>query len=90
MRFLLDTHTLFWWFYKPHRLSETARATIIDRRNEILVSAVSAFEVSNKHRRGKWDEVAPHDSVDVVEDAAALNQHLAIVEHQGGHVGERV
>lgn len=57
MRYLLDTHTLFWWLYKPHRLSETARATIADPESDVLASAISAYEMSNKYRLGKWDEV---------------------------------
>jgi PIN domain nuclease of toxin-antitoxin system len=53
VRLLLDTHALLWWLSDDRQLSSTARAAIADERNEIFVSAASAWEVTTKHRIGK-------------------------------------
>jgi PIN domain nuclease of toxin-antitoxin system len=53
MRFLLDTHTLLWSFSGSTSLSTRARRLIEDGANEILVSAVSAWEIATKVRLGK-------------------------------------
>lgn len=51
--YLLDTHVLLWAMEFPDKLSVTARAVIEDTGNEILVSAISAFELATKVRLGK-------------------------------------
>ena len=56
MRLLLDTHALIWWLRGDARLGASARSAIEDRRNDVVVSAVSAFEVTTKHRLGKLPE----------------------------------
>ena len=53
MRYLLDTHTLLWWWTDDHQLSNLARELIADERNEIFVSAASAWGIATKHRLGK-------------------------------------
>jgi PIN domain nuclease of toxin-antitoxin system len=53
MRFLLDTHTLLWAFTASSSLSTRARRLLEDGSNEILVSAVSAWEIATKVRLGK-------------------------------------
>ncbi len=58
MKYLLDTHALVWWLYDVPRLSPTASRILKDTENQILVSAVSAYEVANKFRIGKWAEIA--------------------------------
>lgn len=58
MRALLDTHALFWWVYFPERLPPKVRDMISDPDTEVFVSAVSAYEMSLKHHRGRWPEVA--------------------------------
>jgi len=50
---LLDTHAFLWWIADSGRLSGPARAAIADELNEILVSAVSAWEIATKFRIGK-------------------------------------
>lgn len=55
MRVLLDTHTLLWWAHEPEKLSEAAVDAVGDERNEVLVSAVSAMEISTKSRLGKLE-----------------------------------
>jgi PIN domain nuclease of toxin-antitoxin system len=50
---LLDTHALIWALSDPDRLSDTARNAIEDPKNEIYVSAVSAWEIGIKAGLGK-------------------------------------
>ncbi len=57
MRVLIDTHVLIWAILDPRKLSSNAAEIIVDETNEILVSAVSAWEISNKVRLGTLDHV---------------------------------
>jgi predicted XRE-type DNA-binding protein len=57
MRLLLDSHAFLWWATDSPQLSAAARAAISDPRNEILVSAASAWEISAKQRLGKLSGV---------------------------------
>lgn len=59
MRILLDTHVLLWWFLDEAAISPVARAAIADEANDALVSAVSAWEISIKHKTGKLPDAAP-------------------------------
>jgi PIN domain nuclease of toxin-antitoxin system len=56
LKVLLDTHTLLWAKITPATLSREAARIISDERNEILVSAVSAWEIATKVRLGKLPE----------------------------------
>ena len=58
MKLLLDTHALLWFLLGDLKLSDPARAAIEDDDNIILVSAVSAMEISTKYRIGKLPEAA--------------------------------
>jgi PIN domain nuclease of toxin-antitoxin system len=53
MTLLLDTHTLLWCIGKSDELSSTVRAAIENPSNEVLVSAVSLWEIALKHSVGK-------------------------------------
>jgi PIN domain nuclease of toxin-antitoxin system len=53
LRLLLDTHALIWFFAGDERLPVNARKQIEDPDATVLVSAVSAMEVTLKHRLGK-------------------------------------
>ena len=53
MRLLLDTHTLLWVFDGSARLSPAAAQAVADGRNEIYVSAVTAWEIAIKSSLGK-------------------------------------
>lgn len=57
MRLLLDTHALVWWWTNDPRLPARARAAIAAPGSTVFVSAVSAWEITTKHRVGKWPEV---------------------------------
>ncbi len=56
MRLLLDTHVALWAVTTYERLPDTVQDMITARDNEIVVSAVSIWEISIKHalaRRGR-------------------------------------
>ncbi len=55
MRFLLDTHVLLWLLADPGRVPAPVRDTLADRSHELVVSAISAFEISTKQRLGKLE-----------------------------------
>lgn len=78
MRLLLDTHALLWALAEPRELATSARDAIEDGRNEVLVSAVSAWEIAIKRTLGRLD--APEELVGAMHEAAFAP--LAItVEH---------
>jgi len=56
LNFLLDTHTFLWAAHDDARLSYTAKKAIEEKNKNIYVSAVSAYEIMNKHRIGKLPE----------------------------------
>ena len=53
MNLLLDTHVFLWALNNDPRLTDEARAAIIDGRNLVFVSAVTAWEIAIKRARGK-------------------------------------
>ena len=56
VRALLDTHAFLWWLADSGRLSDSARRTIADETNDIVVSAASAWEITTKYRLGRLPE----------------------------------
>ena len=70
MRILLDTHALLWWFSDDPSLTQTARKHIGDARNEVLISAATAWEIATKVRLGRL----PTGSGLAAEFIAYLNQ----------------
>ena len=53
MNLLLDTRVLLWAIGQPERLDETAREAIREARNQVVVSAASAWEIAMKRALGK-------------------------------------
>jgi PIN domain nuclease of toxin-antitoxin system len=53
LKLLLDTHALLWWLSDDPRLGDHARDLIAEPTNDILVSAVSLWEILVKVRAGK-------------------------------------
>ena len=56
MNVLLDTHALVWALTNDASLSRRAASIVADERNNILVSAASAWEIATKVRLGKFRE----------------------------------
>ena len=52
---LLDTHTLLWLVSTPDQVSPAARDEIADSARQVMVSAVSAWEIAIKTRLGRLD-----------------------------------
>jgi PIN domain nuclease of toxin-antitoxin system len=50
---LLDTHTFLWWNLGDPQLSAMACAFIAEGKNEIFVSAASAWEIAIKTSKGR-------------------------------------
>lgn len=59
MTLLLDTNVFVWWLRGEPRIGPRLRERIEQNRGETYVSAISAYEMSQKFRLGKWPEVAP-------------------------------
>ena len=59
MKVLLDTHTVLWSMNEPSLLSDAARTLLLDNTTEVLISAVTPWELSIKHHNGKLPEAAP-------------------------------
>lgn len=53
MRALLDTHTFLWWLLDVPKLSDECRRILEDGANEILLSAVSGYELAYKAHAGR-------------------------------------
>jgi len=58
MSFLLDTHTLIWWWLNDPSLSRRARDLLAARSEVVHISAVSAFEIALKVRAGQLPTMA--------------------------------
>ena len=50
---LLDTLAFLWWIADNRRLSETARGLSLGEENDIVVSAVCAWEIATKFQIGR-------------------------------------
>ncbi len=53
MKLLLDTHCWLWMQASPERFSSGARALVDDPDNVLLLSPVSAWEISSKYALGR-------------------------------------
>ncbi len=82
MRVLVDTHAFFWWVLDKPELSSRARSIFTDEDNQILVSAVVAWELATKARLGKWPEALPLATI--IAEVIQQNRFLPLtvtVEH---------
>ncbi len=53
MDVLIDTNVLIWLDRRSRKLSSKAQGLVEDRRNILIVSAASAWEIAAKQRKGK-------------------------------------
>jgi PIN domain nuclease of toxin-antitoxin system len=58
MKILFDSHALVWYLRGDKRLPARMRELIDDDSVEAFVSAVCAWEMASKVRRGKWLEAS--------------------------------
>ena len=57
MQLLLDSHAFIWWASDPDRLPTGVLSAIADESNDILVSAVTAWEITTKFHLGRLPTV---------------------------------
>jgi PIN domain nuclease of toxin-antitoxin system len=81
VRLLLDTHVFLWLQTEPERLGEQL-ALIEDRRNGLLVSAVSSWEIAIKYGLGRLPLPEPPERY-VPESLRAIGAEAIAIEH--GH-----
>ena len=55
MKILLDTNALVWWLDDDRKLGRSARRRLADPRVTILATIVSLWELTLKHRVGKFN-----------------------------------
>ena len=67
MSLLLDTHVLLWWLADDPRLPGPAAAAIGDGQTPVLVSAVSAWEISIERAAGRLE--APDDLMGALDES---------------------
>ena len=82
MRVLLDTHAFLWWVLEDPRLSARAQSVIAAPEYDVLVSAVSAWEIAIKSADSRLD--LPEPAGTYVPDRIAANGFLELdvtVEH---------
>ena len=65
--FLIDTHIFLWLTFSPEKLSSTTLEQLQNRQNQVLVSAVSFWEISLKYQLGKLhlSGISPHELLPV-------------------------
>jgi len=79
LNLLLDTHVFLWLQTEPERLGEHLHL-VEDRRNDLLVSAASSWEIAIKYQLGKLplpeapERYVPHR-------VRAIGAHAIAVEH---------
>ena len=56
---ILDTHIWAWSLVSPRYLTAAAQNAIVSAQT-VCVSAISLFEIAQKVRLGKWEEMAPY------------------------------
>lgn len=55
MSLLLDTHSFLWCLFDPKKLSSAARTEILQSDSDVVLSAVSLWEISLKYSLGKLE-----------------------------------
>lgn len=55
LRLLLDTHALLWWLTDPDRMNRQTHEAISDPDNDVLISAVSGWEIALKSNLRKLE-----------------------------------
>lgn len=92
MKLLLDTHAFLWAISNDPKLSESTRAVIVDGRNFVYVSAVTAWEIAIKRTRGKL-QMPPIDYYEQLHlhrftPLSITTEHALAVETLPAHHGD--
>ena len=74
---LLDTCTLLWLVLEPQQLSAKARTLLDDSGTLVWVSVVTAFEIGQKHAKGKLElQLPPSQWI----PRAIMSHHLRLLD----------
>jgi len=87
MRFIVDTHTLIWWWSNHPNLPSRLRDILGDSENSVYVSAATGWEMATKVRSGRLPEMVEpvaHFDESVVGDGF---HHLAVRYDHGVRAG---
>jgi PIN domain nuclease of toxin-antitoxin system len=88
MRLLLDTHTLLWWTTGDSALPDRSRKRIAQSQDEVIVSAVSAWEIAIKVNLGRLPAAASDLITDFEESLMQDGFHsLGITAEHGIRAG---
>lgn len=80
MRVLIDTHAWIWMRTSPQKLSARTRRMLLDARTEILLSAVTPWEIAIKVAIGKLRLPAPVEEFVTTRSAATRVTPLPITQ----------
>jgi len=89
VRLLLDTHVALWAVTDDRRLTPVARNLILDSANDVLVSAVTLWEIAIKHALARGgpnamplsaDEARGHFQASGYELLPIVPEHVLTVE----------
>lgn len=83
MKLLLDTNAFIWLDADPSRLSPRASMLLTDPANEVLLSAVSVWEIVIKSQIGK---LALRDAIPRVVSEQVGKNSIHLLEVQVAHV----
>jgi PIN domain nuclease of toxin-antitoxin system len=86
MRLLIDTHVFVWLSVQPDLLSKRAAEAISDPDNDVLVSAVTAYEIELKRSRDPVLRRVPAD-LDLAVSAQQL-QWLSVTYAHAAAAGQ--
>lgn len=78
MKLLLDTHALIWALEGSSKLSKAARRAIESTRNDVFVSAASAWEIAIKQAIGRLK--VPNDLLEAVDAAGFVRRPIGFAE----------
>ncbi len=77
MAILIDTHALAWIGVGDPRLSEAARDAILDPDEQVLISAVTAYEFVDLNHRGRFGADLPFSDIAAQLEASVLDYPAA-------------
>src|SRR4051812_44229756 len=84
MNLLLDTHVILWFLANDPKLSQPARAAILDPANVRWASPISLVEIALKNRLGKLPLPAPFR---VMFPASLLAADIHFLPIEADHIG---
>jgi PIN domain nuclease of toxin-antitoxin system len=85
MKLLLDTHIWLWWTGGLTALPKQAHDLIADKKNHILFSAASAWEIAIKYRLGKLTLPMPPGAY---VSSRLASQHFEVLSINATHAAE--